>query len=58
MAVLNDQVQADYKDGILSLTLPKVAEARNTVVKLNLADTTPAESLPADTQASSEAADG
>lgn len=36
-AVQNDQVQAEYKDGILTLTLPKV-EARNTVVKLNLAD--------------------
>lgn len=35
--VQNDQVQAEYKDGILTLTLPKV-EARNTVVKLNLAD--------------------
>jgi HSP20 family protein len=35
-AVQNDQVQADYKDGILSLTLPKVAEARNKVVKVNL----------------------
>jgi HSP20 family protein len=36
--VQNDQVQAEYKDGILSLRLPKVAEARNKVVKLNLAE--------------------
>jgi HSP20 family protein len=36
-AVQNDQVKADYKDGILTLTLPKVVEARNHVVKLNLA---------------------
>ncbi|NJR64659.1 MAG: Hsp20/alpha crystallin family protein [Leptolyngbyaceae cyanobacterium CRU_2_3] len=38
VAVQNDQVQAEYKDGILSLTLPKVAEARHKVVKLNLAE--------------------
>jgi HSP20 family protein len=37
VAVENDQVTADFKDGILSLTLPKVKEARNRVVKLNLA---------------------
>jgi HSP20 family protein len=36
IAVQNDQVQANYKDGILSLTLPKVVEARNKVVKVNL----------------------
>ena len=33
----NDSVQAEYKDGILMLTLPKVTEARNKVVKINLA---------------------
>lgn len=38
VAVINDQVKADYKDGILTLMLPKVTEARNTVVKLNLAE--------------------
>lgn len=38
VAVINDQVKADYKDGILTLTLPKVTEVRNTVVKLNLAE--------------------
>ncbi|MBD2019752.1 Hsp20/alpha crystallin family protein [Leptolyngbya sp. FACHB-36] len=38
-AVQNDQVHADYKDGILNLTLPKVAEARNEVVKINLGGT-------------------
>ena len=36
VAVENDQVQADYTNGILSLTLPKVVEARNKVVKVNL----------------------
>ncbi|MBV8887323.1 MAG: hypothetical protein JO235_25465, partial [Chroococcidiopsidaceae cyanobacterium CP_BM_RX_35] len=33
-------VQAEFKDGILTLTLPKVAEARHKVVKVNLTDTT------------------
>lgn len=33
--VQNDQVQAEYKDGIMTLTLPK-KEARNQVVKVNL----------------------
>lgn len=42
VAVQNDLVQAEFKDGILTLTLPKVTEARHKVVKLNLADTTPA----------------
>lgn len=36
-AVQNDQVKADYQDGILTLTLPKVPELRNQVVKINLA---------------------
>ncbi|WP_088892959.1 Hsp20/alpha crystallin family protein [Leptolyngbya ohadii] len=40
VAVQNNQVQAEYKDGILILTLPRVTEARNQVVKLNLADLT------------------
>jgi HSP20 family protein len=31
-------VQAECKDGILTLTLPKVTEARNKVVKINLAE--------------------
>jgi HSP20 family protein len=35
-AVQNDKVQAEYKDGILTLTLPKVEEVRNQVVKVNL----------------------
>lgn len=34
--VQNDQVQADYTNGILTLTLPKVVEVRNQVVKVNL----------------------
>lgn len=42
VAVQNDQVQAEFKDGILTLTLPKVTEARRKVVKVNLADNTTA----------------
>jgi HSP20 family protein len=40
VAIQNEQVKADFKDGILTLTLPKVTEARRTVVKLNLGDST------------------
>jgi HSP20 family protein len=37
VAVQNNKVEADYTDGILTLTLPKVEEAVNRVVKVNLA---------------------
>ena len=47
VAVQNDSVQAEFKDGILTLTLPKVAEARNKVVTVNLADNTAATPEPA-----------
>ncbi|TBR59920.1 hypothetical protein B4U84_03145 [Westiellopsis prolifica IICB1] len=40
VAIQNDQVEAEYKNGILTLTLPKVTEARQKVVKINLADNT------------------
>ncbi len=40
--VQNDQVQAEYQDGILHLTLPKTPEAKNQVVKINLGETGPA----------------
>lgn len=36
--VKNDQVQAEFKNGILTLTLPKVEEAQRRVVKINLGD--------------------
>ncbi len=39
--VQNDRVSADYKDGILSLTLPKVEEVRNKAVKINLTGSQP-----------------
>jgi len=49
--IQNDSVQAEYKDGILILTLPKVAEARNKVVKINLAKIAGASTNPALEQA-------
>jgi HSP20 family protein len=49
--IQNDSVQAEYKDGILMLTLPKVAEARNKVVKINLAQIAGASTNPALEQA-------
>jgi HSP20 family protein len=44
-------VQAEYKDGILTLTLPKVAEARNKVVKINLGEIAGTPATPALEQA-------
>lgn len=43
VAVQNDQVQAQFNNGILTLTLPKVTEARRQVVKVNVAQTAPAD---------------
>lgn len=37
--VQNDQVVANFADGVLTLTLPKVVEARNKVVKIDLGGT-------------------
>ncbi|MDM9380305.1 Hsp20/alpha crystallin family protein [Chlorogloeopsis sp. ULAP01] len=34
--IKNDQVQAEFKNGILNLTLPKAEEAKKRVVKINL----------------------
>ncbi|MBD2388304.1 Hsp20/alpha crystallin family protein [Cylindrospermum sp. FACHB-282] len=34
--IQNDKVQAEYKDGILKLGLPKAEEEKNKVVKVNL----------------------
>ena len=34
--IQNTNVEAEYKDGILNLTLPKVEEEKNKVVKVNL----------------------
>jgi HSP20 family protein len=45
--IQNDKVQADYKNGILSLTLPKASAARNQVVKINLLGNAGATEVPA-----------
>jgi HSP20 family protein len=34
--IQNDKVEAEYKDGILTLNLPKAEEEKNRVVKVNL----------------------
>ena len=49
--IQNDSVQAEYKEGILTLTLPKVTEARNKVVKINLAQIADSQTNPATLQA-------
>lgn len=49
--IQNDSVQAECKDGILTLTLPKVTEARNKVVKIKLAEISGASTNPALEQA-------
>ncbi len=36
--IQNDKVQAEFKNGILTLTLPKVEEVKQKVVKINLGD--------------------
>ncbi|MGG6239522.1 Hsp20/alpha crystallin family protein [Nodosilinea sp. AN01ver1] len=38
-AVQNDKVVANFANGVLTLTLPKVVEARNKVVKIDLGST-------------------
>ena len=41
--IQNTDITADYKDGILNLTLPKSEEEKNKVVKVNLLDEEAAE---------------
>ncbi|MBD2038492.1 Hsp20/alpha crystallin family protein [Leptolyngbya sp. FACHB-321] len=48
VAIQNDQVKADFTDGILTLTLPKVVSDRPKVVKVNLADAITEPKLEAD----------
>ncbi|MBD2041320.1 Hsp20/alpha crystallin family protein [Microcoleus sp. FACHB-672] len=48
MPVLNEQLQAELKDGILTLTLPKESSVRPKVVKVNIVDATDATPAPAD----------
>jgi HSP20 family protein len=40
VAIRNDQVEAQFEAGVLTLTLPKVEEVRNKVVKINLGSAT------------------
>jgi HSP20 family protein len=40
MRIQNTNVKADYKDGILNMTLPKKEEEKNKVVKVNLEQAT------------------
>lgn len=39
VAVQNDRVSAEFENGVLTLTLPKVVDARRKVVKVNLTAT-------------------
>jgi len=53
VAVQNDKVEANFANGILTLTLPKVEEAKNRVFKVNLAgneDTTNTETNTTDSK--------
>lgn len=56
VAVKNDQVKADFTNGILTLTLPKVEAATNRVVKLDLTESAAAiatsNEQPVDTETS------
>lgn len=45
-AIENDQVKADFQNGMLQLTLPKIAAARNKVVKINLESLAPTDAAP------------
>ncbi|MBD2079035.1 Hsp20/alpha crystallin family protein [Leptolyngbya sp. DQ-M1] len=62
-AVQNDQVKAEFVDGILTLTLPRYQAVKPAVVKLNLTGTTEAaiapqaEAAPEAPQAEAETAD-
>lgn len=46
-AVQNGEAKADFSDGVLTLTLPKVVEARNKVVKISLGDKAEAPAIEA-----------
>lgn len=55
VAVQNDKVNAEFKDGILTLTLPKLVADRPKVVKVNLGGTD-APAIAADNGAATETA--
>jgi HSP20 family protein len=56
--VQNDQVSADFNHGILTLTLPKVTEARNRVVKVNLGELSAASTQTLEAGSNSVAGNG
>jgi HSP20 family protein len=49
--VQNDQVKAEFKDGVLTLTLPRLQAVQPSVVKLNLTESAPANLAEAAPQA-------
>lgn len=54
--IVNTEAKANYEAGMLTLTLPKVEEAKQRVVKINLANSSPdAASLPESESVSDEA---
>lgn len=50
--VQNDQVKADFKDGILTLTLPRVQAVKPSVVKVNLTEVAAPQEAPISEQQS------
>ena len=58
-AVQNNQVEAEFDNGVLTLTLPKVEEVQNKVVKVNLAELNkPTESLSEVSDATAQGEEG
>ncbi len=49
-AVQNDQVKAEFEDGILTLTLPRLQAVKPAIVKLNLTGTTAQAALAPEAQ--------
>ncbi len=54
--IVNTQAKANYQDGILTLVLPKVEEAKQQVVKIALEASSSTASLPEDSTESAELA--
>lgn len=52
--VQNDQVKADFKDGILTLTLPRVQAVKPAVVKVSLTQAASQEALAPEQQSETE----
>lgn len=52
--IQNDRVQAEFKHGILTLTLPKVEEVKKKVVKINLGESQGAAIAPAESSTTND----